>query len=168
MRVLGLDPGLAITGYGFVEGEGLRLSPLAFGVVRTPARTPTAERLVRLHDELSELLARYRPDVAAVEELFLDTNASTAMKVGEARGVLLLTLAQAGVAVVEYTPMQVKQAVTGYGGADKQQMQQMVALLLNLPQIPRPDDAADALAISLCHHQSMGWDALLKQNGGQL
>jgi crossover junction endodeoxyribonuclease RuvC len=163
MRVLGLDPGLAITGYGLVESEGQRLQPLAYGVVRTPARTPTAERLVLLHDELSQLLARYRPEVAAVEELFLDTNARTAMQVGQARGVLLLTLAQAGIPVAEYTPMQIKQAITGYGGADKHQVQQMIALLLNLAAIPTPDDAADALAISVCHHHSMRWNALLTQ-----
>lgn len=167
MRVLGLDPGLAITGYGLVEGDGQRLVSLAHGVIRTPAHTPVAQRLVRLHDELSALLARFSPDVAAVEELFLDTNARTAMIVGEARGVLLLTLAQAGVPVAEYTPMQVKQAITGYGGADKHQMQQMITLLLNLAEVPTPDDAADALAISVCYHHSMRWDILLQQDGGK-
>ena len=167
MRVLGLDPGLAIMGYGFVDGNGQQLHPLAYGVVRTPAHTPIAERLVRLHDELSQLLAQYRPDVAAVEKLFFDNNARTAMKVGEARGVLLLTLAQAGVPVAEYTPMQIKQAITGYGGADKRQIQQMIALLLDLASVPTPDDAADALAVSVCHHHSMRWDALLTQDGSK-
>jgi len=167
MRVLGLDPGLAITGYGLVEGDGQRLVALEHGVIRTPAGAPRSQRLVLLHDELSALLARYNPDVAAVEELFLDTNARTAMSVGEARGVLLLTLAQAGVSVAEYTPMQVKQAVTGYGGAGKQQVQQMIALLLNLAEIPRPDDAADALAISVCYLHSMRWDALLNPGGDE-
>jgi crossover junction endodeoxyribonuclease RuvC len=164
MRVLGLDPGLATTGYGLVEGIGQRLEALAYGVVRTPARTPAAERLVLLHDELTALLARYHPDVSAVEELFLDTNARTAMQVGQARGVLLLTLAQSGIPVSEYTPMQIKQAITGYGGADKHQVQQMIALLLNLAVLPTPDDAADALAIAVCHHHSMRWDALLTQD----
>jgi len=167
MRVLGLDPGLAITGYGLVEGEGQRLQSLAHGVIRTPARMAVAERLVLLHDELSQLLTCYCPEVAAVEELFFETNARTAMQVGQARGVLLLTLAQAGVPVVEYTPMQVKQAVTGYGGADKQQVQQMIALLLNLADVPKPDDAADALAVSVCHHHSQRWNALLTQDGGK-
>ena len=165
MRVLGLDPGLATTGYGLVEGEGQKLHALAYGVVRTPARTPVAERLVLLHDQLSQLLAQYHPQVAAVEELFFDTNARTAMQVGQARGVLLLTLAQAGISVFEYTPMQVKQAISGYGGADKHQVQQMVTLLLGLATVPTPDDAADALAISLCHHQSLSWSALLTQDG---
>jgi len=161
MRVLGLDPGLATTGYGLAEGDGQRLTPLAYGVVRTPAHQPLAERLVLLHDELSGLLAQYRPQVAAVEELFFENNARTAMQVGQARGVLLLTLAQAGIAVAEYTPMQIKQAITGYGGADKHQIQQMVTLLLGLEAIPTPDDAADALAIAVCHLHSAYWNALL-------
>jgi crossover junction endodeoxyribonuclease RuvC len=118
---------------------------------------------MQLHSELCELLTTYRPDVAAVEELFFSTNARTALAVGEARGVTLLTLAQAGLSIVEYTPMQVKQAVTGYGGAGKVQIQQMVRILLRLDDIPRPDDAADALAISICHHNSAKLAALTQQ-----
>lgn len=154
MLVLGLDPGLATMGYGLVRDEGQALITVAFGVIRTPAKTAKAERLVQLHDALDELISIYRPDVAAVEELFFSTNARTALTVGEARGVVLLTLAQAGLPIVEYKPMAVKQAVTGYGGADKMQIQQMVRILLSLDDIPRPDDAADALAISICHHHS--------------
>jgi crossover junction endodeoxyribonuclease RuvC len=154
MLVLGIDPGLATMGYGLVEGDGISLVAVAYGVVRTPPKVPVAQRLMQLRRELSQLIAQYRPDEAAVEELFFATNARTAIVVGEARGVLLLTLAEAGLPIAEYTPMQVKQAVTGYGGADKGQIQQMLRLLLNLPALPYPDDAADALAIAMCHHQS--------------
>lgn len=163
MLVLGIDPGLATTGYGLVEGDGQTLEAVAYGVLRTPAKTPIAERLVILHDALSALLDRYRPDVVAMEELFFSTNARTAMTVGEARGVLLLTAAQAGLAICEYTPLQIKQAVTGYGQAEKQQMQEMVRLLLSLPEIPRPDDAADGLAVSICHHHSSRLSQLVAQ-----
>lgn len=161
MLVLGLDPGLAITGYGLVEGDGQRLRPVAYGVLRTPAGVPLPDRLVMLHQALADLLAEYRPPVAALEELFFATNARTAIMVGEARGVLLLTLAQAGVAVAEYTPLQIKQAITGYGQAEKLQVQQMVRLLLNLAELPKPDDAADALAVSICHHNSSRMAQLL-------
>jgi len=159
---LGIDPGLATTGYGLVEGDGQRLELVAYGVVRTPAKTPIARRLLQLHDELAEILREYRPDEAAVEELFFSTNARTAIVVGEARGVVILTLAEAGLPIAEYTPLQVKQAITGYGQADKAQVQQMVSLLLNLRYVPQPDDAADALAISVCHHHSAKLAALLE------
>ena len=152
MLVLGLDPGLAITGYGLVDGDGQHLEMVAYGTLRTPAGTPIAERLVSLHDQLTALLDLHHPEVAAVEELFFSTNARTATVVGEARGVALLTLAQAGLAIAEYTPLQVKQAATGYGLADKGQVQAMVRLLLRLSETPRPDDAADALAVCVCHH----------------
>lgn len=154
MLVLGIDPGLAITGYGLVREDNQRLVPLAYGAIRTLPQNSIAERLVRLHQELSAILAEYRPDVAAVEELFFSTNARTAMSVGQARGVTLLTLAESGVRIVEYTPLQVKQAITGYGGADKTQVQQMVCILLGLGQIPQPDDVSDALAVAICHHHS--------------
>ena len=163
MLVLGLDPGLATTGYGLVEDDGHQLRSIAYGVVRTPARTPVASRLVQLHRELSELLTSFCPDVAAVEELFFGANVRTAMAVGEARGVLLLTLAEAGVGIVEYTPLQVKMAITGYGRAAKAQVQQMVRILLGLDDIPRPDDAADALAVSICHHHSARFAGLCEK-----
>jgi crossover junction endodeoxyribonuclease RuvC len=154
MLVLGLDPGLATMGYGLVAGDGQKLEPVAYGAVHTSAKASTADRLMQLHEELRGILERYDPDVAAMEELFFSNNARTAIVVGEARGVLLLTLAEAELPIAEYTPLQVKQAITGYGQADKSQIQQMVRLLLNLADIPRPDDAADALAISICHHHS--------------
>jgi crossover junction endodeoxyribonuclease RuvC len=160
MLVLGIDPGLATTGYGFVREVDRSLVSVAYGAVRTPAHTPIAERLMQLHRELTELLEQYRPDVAAVEELFFSTNARTAIAVGQARGVVLLTLAQAGIPIAEYTPLQVKQAITGYGQADKTQVQQMVCILLNLREVPRPDDVTDALAVSVCHHHSARMAAL--------
>ena len=166
MLVLGLDPGIAITGYGLVEERDQELVAVAYGVMRTSPRVPKADRLVLLHQQLSQLISRYGPDNAAVEELFFSTNARTAMVVGEARGVLLLALAEAGVQIAEYTPLQVKQAITGYGQADKVQMQQMVRILLNLEDIPRPDDAADALAVSICHHNSARMAALLDRRPG--
>ena len=161
MLVLGLDPGLATTGFGLVRGDSERLELVEYGVICTEAGAKLADRLVLLHDAVAELLARNAPDVAAVEELFFSTNARTAMLVGEARGVLMLTLAQAGLPIYEYKPMQVKQAITGYGSADKNQIQQMVRLLLSLDAAPEPDDAADALAVSICHHHSARMLALL-------
>jgi crossover junction endodeoxyribonuclease RuvC len=161
MLVLGIDPGLATTGYGLVSGDGQRLSIVDYGVVRTPPHTETAQRLLMLHAALGQLIERHRPDAAAVEELFFSTNARTAMAVGQARGVVLLRLAQAELKVAEYTPMQVKQAVTGYGGADKVQVQEMVRLLLRLSELPSPDDASDALAVAICHHHSARLSALV-------
>ncbi len=163
MLVLGLDPGLAITGYGLVEGDGQELVSIAYGVIRTHAKASTADRLLQIHEGVSKLLDEYHPDATAVEELFFSANARTAIVVGEARGVLLLTLAQAGLDVSEYTPLQIKQAITGYGRADKEQVQQMVRLLLRLEDIPRPDDAADALAVAICHHHSARLTTLLER-----
>jgi crossover junction endodeoxyribonuclease RuvC len=160
--ILGLDPGLAITGYGLVASDGQKLSSITHGVIRTPADMPNIERLVSIHTAVTEIVQCYTPDEAAVEELFFSTNARTAMSVGQARGVLLLALAQSGLDVAEYTPMQIKQSVTGYGNADKAQVQEMVRLLLNLAEVPRPDDAADALAVAICHLHSARLQALLR------
>ncbi len=167
MRVLGVDPGVAITGYGIVEGTGGDLKPLAFGVVRTPAAVPLAARLQTIYHELRTLAARWQPTAAAIEELFFSTNARTAMSVGHARGVALLALADAGLEIAEYTPLEVKQAVTGYGGADKLQMQEMVRLLLGLGEVPRPDDAADALAVAVCHLHSARLATLARADAAQ-
>jgi len=153
--LIGIDPGIAITGYGLVrEREDGSLEAVSYGVIETPANMPLAQRLQILHQRLSELLLLHHPGSGAVEKLFFQRNVRTAMSVGQARGVALLALAQAGLTVVEYTPLQVKQAVTGYGGADKNQVQQMVRALLSLPEVPRPDDAADALAVAICHAHS--------------
>ncbi len=160
MLILGLDPGLATTGYGFIEGDGGDIRAVAYGVITTPPGMAIGDRLAKLHGEIMALLERYRPTAAAVEELFFATNARTAIVVGEGRGVILLALAQAGVPVAEYTPLQIKQAVTGYGLADKVQVQQMVQLLLTLDALPRPDDAADALAASICHYHALRYTEL--------
>ncbi|HET91687.1 MAG TPA: crossover junction endodeoxyribonuclease RuvC [Chloroflexi bacterium] len=154
MRVLGVDPGTATTGYGVVTEAGGELKVLTFGVIRTSADDPMPARLQSIYRAMRALAVEWEPDTAAVEELFFSRNVRTAMSVGQARGVTLLALADAGLDVAEYTPLSVKQAVTGYGSADKEQMQEMVRLLLGLAERPHPDDAADALAVAICHLHS--------------
>jgi crossover junction endodeoxyribonuclease RuvC len=149
---LGIDPGTATTGYGLVRlGPDGNLLAEGFGVITTPKEGSAPDRLASLYQALQELLRQQRPDTAAVEKLFFQRNVSTAIAVGQARGVILLALAQAGIEVCEYTPNEVKQAVSGYGSAGKRQMQEMVRVLLGLDDIPRPDDAADALAVAITH-----------------
>jgi crossover junction endodeoxyribonuclease RuvC len=148
--ILGIDPGIADTGYGLIEkGKGGKIIPLAYGSIKTKAGLPVAERLEILHDELEKIIQKYQPALAAVEELFFYNNAKTAIVVGEARGVILLTCRKNKLPIVELTPLQVKQTISGFGGADKKQVQKMVKLLLGLKEIPKPDDAADALAIAI-------------------
>ncbi len=154
MVILGIDPGTAITGYGVISHQGNHLKYIACGVIRTDSKLPTADRLIEIHRQLDEIIKAYHPDAAAVEELFFNRNVTTALTVGQARGVVLLTLATAGLPIAEYTPLQVKQAVVGYGRAEKNQIQEMVRMLLCLPEVPKPDDAADALAIAICHAHS--------------
>ena len=155
MIVLGVDPGIATTGYGVVREEhNGQFTALGHGVILTPKTDGLPQRLKSLQMQLRALVTEWKPDEVAVEELFFATNAKTAIIVGEARGVILLTLFEAGVPISEYTPLQVKQAVSGYGAADKKQMQEMVRMRLNLTKIPKPDDAADALAIAMTHLQS--------------
>jgi crossover junction endodeoxyribonuclease RuvC len=161
--VLGVDPGTAITGYGVVEEIEGRLRAIEYGAVTTPAGQPLTFRLQTIYRELRDLAGRYRLTSASVEKLFFSRNVRTAMNVGHARGVALLALADAGVEIREYTPTEVKQAVSGYGGADKLQVQQMVRTLLQLDDIPRPDDAADALAVAICHLHAMRLEELLKR-----
>ncbi|CAA9547127.1 MAG: RuvC [uncultured Thermomicrobiales bacterium] len=153
MITLGIDPGTARLGFGVVDDDP-EPTPLAFGVLETSSDRPMAERLLTLFDALTGLLAEHRPDVVAVEQLFFARNVTTAIVVGQARGVVLLAAARAGVPVVEYSPSEVKHAVVGYGKADKPQMQEMVRLALGLATVPHPDDAADALAVALCHGQT--------------
>jgi crossover junction endodeoxyribonuclease RuvC len=149
---LGIDPGTATTGYGLVEqNTDGSLQAIAYGILSTPKDLPAPERLDMLYQQMNEILRQYQPHSSAVEKLFFQKNVSTALAVGQARGVILLSLAQAGLNIAEYTPNEVKQAVAGYGSAEKRQVQEMVRILLNLPGIPRPDDAADALAIAICH-----------------
>lgn len=155
MLVLGIDPGTATTGYGLVrEGVDGGYEVVDFGVILTPAGMLPEQRLLLLYDRLMEILLLHHPDCGAVEKLFFQRNVRTAISVGQARGVVLLALAEAGLPVGEYTPLEVKQAVAGYGGADKNQVQQMVRVLLDMPVLPQPDDAADALAIAICHVHS--------------
>ena len=151
MIILGIDPGTAITGVGIVEFLGNRYKAINYNCLRTGPELPLDLRLKSLYEGLTEIIQVYRPDVMAVEELFFNKNARTALAVGHARGIALLAGANSNIPVAEYTPLQVKQAVTGYGKADKQQVQFMVKSLLALREIPKPDDAADALAIAICH-----------------
>ncbi len=156
MLALGIDPGTATTGFGLVREQHGSYHLVDCGVVLTPAQEPMPQRLLLLHGRLLEILAAHRPDAVAVEELFFNKNVRTAITVGQARGVVLLAAAQAGIPVYEYTPLQVKQAVVGYGRAEKHQVQEMVRILLGLDCAPTPDDAADAVAVALCHLQSVG------------
>ncbi|ABG04286.1 crossover junction endodeoxyribonuclease RuvC [Rubrobacter xylanophilus DSM 9941] len=149
--ILGIDPGTATMGWGVVRQEGSRLRYVQHGAITTPSGWGMPRRLDRLFAGVTELIRGYRPSAVAVEELFFNTNVTTAITVGQARGVALLAAYRAGVEVFEYTPLQVKQAITSYGRADKRQVQEMVRALLGLRSIPRPDDAADGLAIAICH-----------------
>nr|MBN1229264.1 crossover junction endodeoxyribonuclease RuvC [Anaerolineae bacterium] len=152
MLVLGIDPGIAITGYGMVqETPSGDASMVAYGAITTPARLDVPARLQQIYREMRQLTEKYRPDSAAIEKLLFGRNVTTAMAVGQARGVTILALADSGLAIAEYTPASIKQAVAGYGNASKGQVQDMVKLLLGLDEIPRPDDAADALAVALTH-----------------
>ena len=153
MFVLGIDPGLTRTGYGIIQASGHTESAVAAGVIRTEPGAPIGERFVELAADLREIIAEYRPTAAAIEQVFVNNNRQTAMSVARASGIALLIVAESGLETAEYTPSAVKMALTGSGTADKQQMQRVVAMRLNLPGPPRPADAADALAVALCHLQ---------------
>jgi len=155
LRVLGIDPGTAITGFGIVTVENRRLFAQGYGVVRTEAGQPLEKRLFYLHGEIEQLIARFEPAEVAVESLFFNKNVRSALAVGHARGVVLLAAAQHGLPVFEYTPLQVKQAMVGRGRAEKAQVQFMVRAILGLQETPSPDDAADALAVAVCHANSV-------------
>jgi len=152
VRIIGIDPGTALLGFGVIDADN---DPelVDFGAVETVVGVPMPDRLLFLYDAITALIARYQPDVMSIEQLFFARNVTTAITVGQARGVALLAAAQAKLVVVEYTPSQVKHAIAGYGKADKQQMQEMVRILLGMEYVPHPDDAADALAVALCHAQ---------------
>ncbi|HIS52868.1 MAG TPA: crossover junction endodeoxyribonuclease RuvC [Candidatus Onthomonas avicola] len=154
MRILGIDPGVATVGFGIVDATRQKNELVRFGVISTPAGLPLSRRLVQIYTDLQELISTFHPDEMAVEELFFNTNLTTGISVAHGRGVILLAAEQLGVPIFEYTPMQVKQAVVGYGKAEKRQVMLMTQRLLGLRQIPRPDDAADALAIAICHARS--------------
>ena len=160
MRIIGIDPGTATTGFGIITAIKGRYQLVDAGVIRTPAKTPLPERLATIYENLNELITEYEPQAMAVEELFFAQNTTTAMSVSHARGVVMLAGQQAGLSVAQYTPLQVKQALTGYGRADKQQIQEMVKIMLKLKQRPSPDDAADALAVAITHAMSSRYSAL--------
>ena len=153
MRILGIDPGIAIVGFGLIEADRGRTQLLNYGAITTPAGLPLARRLVQIEQDTEALIAQLKPDAIAVEELFFSNNITTGIAVAHGRGIILCTAEKSGVPLYEYTPMQVKQAVTGYGKAVKKQVQEMTRILLHLPAIPKPDDTADALAmaITFCH-----------------
>ena len=154
MRVLGIDPGLATLGYGVVEGQSGRFSAVAFGVITTPAKQPLPVRLEQLYISVQDMIIKFSPQAVSIEELFFSRNTTSAMAVAQARGVALLAAQQSKLPLFEYTPMQVKQAVSGYGHAEKDQVQWMVQRMLGLKEIPKPDDAADGLALAICLLQS--------------
>jgi crossover junction endodeoxyribonuclease RuvC len=163
MVIVGFDPGTAMTGFGVLRQDGQQLRVLHFGCITTPANLAAPRRLQRIYEEVCRLLDEYAPEVVVTERLFFNRNETTALSVGRTIGVILLAVAQRGIEWVEYTPLQVKTAVLGYGGAEKKQIQYMVTKLLALSEPPKPDDAADALAVALCHAHSAWANTLEKQ-----
>ncbi len=151
MRILGIDPGYAIVGYGVVDYDKNRFSTVGFGAITTKANTPFEERLNVIYNDMLEIIDKYKPQELAIEKLYFNTNTTTAIDVAQARGVIVLAAHQRGVKVNQYTPLQVKQAITGYGRAEKHQVMEMVKSFLNLKAVPKPDDTADALALAICH-----------------
>jgi len=161
MIILGIDPGLAIVGYGLIKYEGNKFTSLDYGAITTPAHTPVPERLETIYERLLSIIETYNPDDLAIEELFFNTNQKTVIQVCEARGVILLVAKQNGLDINEYTPLQVKQSVVGYGRAEKFQVMAMVKNILKLEKVPKPDDVSDALAIAICHAHSSGANTAL-------
>ncbi|HSD56350.1 MAG TPA: crossover junction endodeoxyribonuclease RuvC [Candidatus Saccharimonadales bacterium] len=155
MRILGIDPGTGILGFGVIDINGRNTQMVDAGVIRTPVKEDDAVRLLTIYEELTDIITATKPTIMSVEKLFFARNVTTAMTVAQARGVVLLCGMQAGMTIFEYTPMQIKQSVTGYGKADKKQMQEMVRVLLKLDEVPKPDDCADALAAALTHASTM-------------
>ncbi|MFZ2154454.1 MAG: crossover junction endodeoxyribonuclease RuvC [Candidatus Moraniibacteriota bacterium] len=166
VRILGIDPGTATTGWAILEQHKKELIPIAYGHISTSPKDSTCQRLKEVAADIEEIIEKYQPTEGAVEDLFFFKNIKTAMKVSQSRGAIMLTLIKAGLAVFEYTPLQVKQAVTGYGRADKRQVQEMVKNILKLREIPTPDDTADAIAIAICHMQSRTF-AIAKEESGK-
>lgn len=154
MRILGIDPGIAIVGFGFIDKQGSKCIPVQYGCIQTEKNTPEEERLLHVYEGIGQLMDKYKPDAVALEKLFFNRNVTTAMSVSQARGVLVLAAIQRGLPIGEYTPMQVKQAIVGYGKAEKKQVQEMTKIFLKLQAVPKPDDVADALAIAICHAHS--------------
>ncbi len=156
MRIIGIDPGYAIIGYGIVDYNANHFTVVDYGAVTTKAHTPFEQRLSDIYKGLTQLIDTYKPDAMSIEKLFFNTNTTTAIDVAQARGVIVLSAAQAGLKIAQYTPLQVKQSVVGYGRAEKKQVQEMTRLMLGLKSVPKPDDTADALALAICHAHSAG------------
>jgi len=154
MIILGIDPGTAITGFGVISNKSGELCKIGYGCINTDSKTEMPDRLVEIHSEINRIINKFKPDVLACEELFFFKNIKTAITVAQARGVVITSARLGKIPVAEYTPLQVKQAITGYGRATKPQMQKMVKVILNLDDVPKPDDAADALAVAICHANS--------------
>lgn len=163
MRILGIDPGIAIVGFGFIDKIGSKLTPVQYGSIQTEANTDPAIRLRDIYDSMVHLIDKYKPDAVAIEKLFFNRNVTTAFAVGQARGVLILAAAQKNLEIGEYTPLQVKQSVVGYGKAEKHQVQDMVKMFLKLSTVPKPDDVADALAVAICHAHSSTLQTKIKE-----
>ncbi|WP_139990963.1 crossover junction endodeoxyribonuclease RuvC [Paenibacillus paridis] len=155
MRVLGIDPGYAIVGFGFIDKIGHKLTPVQYGAIQTEAHTAPEQRLLQVYESAGALMDKYKPDTVGVEKLFFNRNVTTAFDVAQARGAIILAATQRGLPIGEYTPLQVKQAVVGYGKAEKKQVQEMVKMFLKLSAVPKPDDVADALAVAICHAHSV-------------
>ena len=156
MRILGIDPGYAIVGYGIIEYDNFRFKTVAYGAITTPANKQFADRLCDIYDDINVLIDKYKPDCMSIEKLYFNTNTTTAIDVAQARGAILLAARKKGMSVSEYTPLQVKQSITGYGRAEKHQVMEMVKNLLQLNSVPKPDDTADALALAICHGHTSG------------
>jgi crossover junction endodeoxyribonuclease RuvC len=157
IRILGVDPGYAIVGFGVLDYDGVRFTPIEYGAILTEAHTPFPDRLKAIHTDMEFIFEKYAPECMAIEKLYFTSNQKTGIDVAQARGVTVLSAAERSIPIFEYTPLQVKSAVVGYGKAEKKQVMEMTRQLLNLAQIPKPDDAADALAIAICHGHSTRW-----------
>lgn len=157
IRILGVDPGYAIVGFGVLDYDGIKFTPVEYGAILTEAHTPFPDRLKAIHTDMEFIFEKYAPECMAIEKLYFTSNQKTGIDVAQARGVTVLSAAERNVPIYEYTPLQVKSAVVGYGKAEKKQVMEMTRQLLNLAQIPKPDDAADALAIAICHGHSTRW-----------
>jgi len=164
MRILGIDPGLAETGYGIIEQRNDTFSAVEFGVITTSSKADTGARLKKIYEEAMEIIDKFNPDVAAIEDIFFSSNAKSAIQVAQTKGVIILACVNSGLDVFEYTPLQVKMAVVGYGKAPKEQMQKMVKALLKLPDTPQSDHSADALAVAICYSNREKMDRILKSS----
>lgn len=164
MIILGFDPGIAIVGFGVIDKKGNSIRPIQYGSINTKAELDIGTRLKQVYDGAKEIIETYKPEVVSIEKLFFNKNVTTAMTVGQARGVLMLAAVEAELPIYEYTPLQIKQALVGYGRAEKKQIQEMVRMYLNLKEVPKPDDVADALAIAICHAHSVKMTNILKGN----